>query len=1239
MFNVSRQGRRQFAHALALAASVLLANSSLLFAQATNTATIRGTVADSSGGVLPGATVNITNAGTKAVVTSVTDDRGGYLVVVFPGVYDLKVELSGFKTYEQKGISISPTDNRGIDVRLEVGQQTETITVTAQQEVIQTETGAREGILTAKQIENLSVVGRSSLELLRILPGVVAPDQNNLESVSFGGGANNTQSYTVNGIRSSNNTVQLDGSSLIDIGSNNGLMVTLNNDMVQEVKVQSSNFAAEYGSSGMSVSGVTKAGSSRYSGSVYYYNRDYHLAAKDRSLSIVNAPKPASKYNYPGGNIGGPIPFGKYNSNKDKLFFFFGLEVQRQDVSQGLRLSKVPTDLQRQGIFNEFNTMSLLGQQLACQGGPGGVRSPNSCMAGGGTPVVLIPTSDPSSNPFNQKPAPGYDVSPFEQPLGRALVNAYPLANGSFQSGQFNRADSFLEFANRLDMKARVDWNVTNNTKAYVRIARETEDIENKRGVWWGASDVTLPSPNIGTNHGRSVSGNVVSVLSPTMTNEALVSWSQLKLDNAYDDPSKMTLAGQGLGNQLNGAFQSGSPSLPGVIPNWGGGIGNLWAAANDMYAHNDELTFSNKLTKIAGAHGLKFGASLQRLQKQQNFNANEEGYFVYAPDWTAYSTGNAVSDMLTGVITQYVQGSKQPKGEFRMWNFDVFAQDSWKIRPNFTLEYGVRGGYWTNNRSLVEGQGAFLDPALYDPAVTVPWLDPGTYSRLNGYCYTSTGCAPDSIMPTRDPFVMPRVNAAWDIDGQGNNVVRGGYGLFFNRNMGNVEYDSFLRIPPEYTQLTDDTWSANGYKNEAGRQVGLSYDTLPQTFSARINNISPRTLTADSWTFPKTHSFSVSYARRIPWSQVLEVAYVGTRGRDLVSLINRNVVPQGALSTGTIGNANVGNDPIARYWLSDGAINSTRPFPAFGRITQYDFEGESNYNSMQLTLSRQTGRRLQYFVSYTLGQNKGTLGDEYRERDPFQPSRTYGIRQEDRRHILNVSWNAFLPDGGRGPMDNAFGHGLLNGWQLSGISTAASGTPIYLRFTGAAGSTDAAQAYYGTPDSILVYENGNFQRGGLAPVFTCDPRLDGRDAGEYYLDINCITFPAFGQEGDPPSKYDIRTPFRTNHDVTLFKNFALKGEQKLQFRIGFFNLFNQAFVTPNFSRNDLILDMNTQCNRVVPLDTVPNGSGGFAGAAGTAGCDPTGGFSFTDDTKKNFGKINLLRGRRIIELALKYYF
>ena len=250
---------------------------------------------DPSGGILPGATVTAINTGTKAVQTTVTDDRGQYLFgALFSGTYDLKAELSGFKTYEQKGLALSPNDNRGIDIRLEIGQQTETVTVTSQLEVIQTETGAREGVLTAKQIDNLSVIGRSALELMRILPGVVT-EFNQGESVGFGAGGNNTQGYTVNGIRASGNTVSLDGSAIMDIGNNGGVIVSLNNDMVQEVKVQSSNFAAEYGAGGMSVSGVTKSGSSKFHGSAYDYWRDYKFAANDRSNSIAGTEKPDRK--------------------------------------------------------------------------------------------------------------------------------------------------------------------------------------------------------------------------------------------------------------------------------------------------------------------------------------------------------------------------------------------------------------------------------------------------------------------------------------------------------------------------------------------------------------------------------------------------------------------------------------------------------------------------------------------------------------------------------------------------------------------------------------------------------------------------------------------------------------------------------------------------------------------------------------------------------------------------------
>ncbi len=1173
-------------------------------AAAQNTATLRGTVTDPSGAVLPGATVTVTNAGTRDARTAVSDERGGYTFAgLFTGTYQLKVELQGFKTYEASNIVLSPNDTRGQDVQLEVGALNEVVSVTSSPEIVNTETGAREGVIRAEQIDRLSVIGRSSLELLRILPGVVAPDNSAFESVSFGGGANNTQGYTVNGIRSSGNTVSLDGSSLIDIGSNSGVIVTLNNDMVQEVKVQSSNFPAEFGSGGMSISAVTKSGTSQFHGSVYDYIRHHKFGANDRSNSIAGIEKPKSKYQFPGGNIGGPIliPGTGFNRDRNKAFFFIGFEAQRQNVDNGARFGVVPTMRQRQGDFGEF--VNANGQNLNQPVGP-----------------VLIPQGFPGAGTV----APNADLSPYITPLGRVLTGLYPEPNYNDPNNRYNYVFSQLAPTNRTDLKMRFDYNISNNTKAFVRVAIEGEEVENARGIWWGASDVALPSPDVGTNKGRSYSGTVVTVLSPTMTNEALVSFSRLRLDDRYKDPAAMRLDSYGVG--FAGTFPGSSPYIPGVVPNWGGGVSNMWSAANDMYAHNDELTLQNKLTKLVGAHSLKFGATLQRLQKQQNFNNNEENYLVYSPGWTPGSTGNAVGDILTGRITEMHSGTKSPDGEFRMWNFDVFAQDSWKLRPNFTLEYGVRGGYWTNNREL-NGLGGYFDPTRYDRSLGTMFTD-STLQRLNGICYVDTGCADSGILGNRAPFVMPRVSFAWNLDGQGNNVLRGGYGLYYNRNMGNVEYDNALKYPPyTYNDIKTDVFAGADY----GGGIGLNYDTAVQaTLASRASSFDITTLTPTSFTFPKTHSFSVSYARRIPFNQVLEMAYVGTRGFDLVSRVNSNAVPEGALLRGAVGNADL-NNPVHRAALDDAAINTFRPFPTNRAITFYDYEGESSYNSMQLTLSRQTSRSLQYFFTYTLSRTKGTLGDEYRNRDPFNPARTYGVRAEDRTHIFNVSWNAFLPD--PVPGGNPVLRGLLNGWQISGISTVASGIPIWLGFTGPAGSGDTSQAYYGTPDTVLLTAQGNQSIGGLAPVYTCDPRMGGTKLGEKLFDINCLSFPAFGEVGEVLPPYDLRTPTRMNHDITLFKNFALPRDQRIQFRIGVFNIFNQAFATTAVAREDLDLVLDTTCNRFA--DNVPNGVGGTANGV----CDPTGGFGFTENTVRNFGKINLLRGRRVVEFALKYYF
>jgi hypothetical protein len=408
-----------------------------------------------------------------------------------------------------------------------------------------------------------------------------------------------------------------------------------------------------------------------------------------------------------------------------------------------------------------------------------------------------------------------------------------------------------------------------------------------------------------------------------------------------------------------------------------------------------------------------------------------------------------------------------------------------------------------------------------------------------------------------------------------------------------------------------------------------LNYDTAHEaTLSNRIGSLGINSLTPKSFTFPKTHEFSLSYARRIPGNQVVEASYVGTRGFDLVSRSNGNVMPFGAMSSGTFNGVDL-SVPINRVAVAskDASLATFRPFNALNALTIYDFRGESKYDSMQVTLSRQTGRRLQYFVAYTLAKSEGTLGGEYSSIDPYDPKRTYGVLAEDRSHVLNVSWNAFLPDGGKGAMNNPIGRGLLNGWQLSGISSLASGIPIRPTFSGDAGSKTIATAYFGTPDVVGPSNSGG---NALSPVYTCDPRTSGSGVGEKILDLSCIAVPEFGKNGDLVPPYNIRTPMRTNHDLTLFKNFGIRGDQKLQVRVGFFNIFNQAFAN-TFIGGDINLTLDTTC-RV--RANVPDGTGQTPSV-----CDPTGGFDFTQVTKDNFGKINLKRGHRVIEFVLKYYF
>jgi hypothetical protein len=338
-------------------------------------------------------------------------------------------------------------------------------------------------------------------------------------------------------------------------------------------------------------------------------------------------------------------------------------------------------------------------------------------------------------------------------------------------------------------------------------------------------------------------------------------------------------------------------------------------------------------------------------------------------------------------------------------------------------------------------------------------------------------------------------------------------------------------------------------------------------------------------------------------------------------------VQPQ--LFRGPYGNADLDN-PLHRAAFDTGLLAGFRPYPAWAMNSLWtQSAGDSSYHALQATLARSAGARVQYLVNYTFGKALGTTvwGDPL---DPFEPrERSYGLLAHDRTHIFNASYNVLLPDPIR-PGGNGFLRQLLNGWQVSGITSYRSGRPFHIYFQGELALMPMLLAWWNTEGHWPGSLNST---GAIAPVFLGDPRTGKTGLGEKILDIDKIAIPALGESGPFLQPYHFRTPTRWNWDFTVFKNFTLGGDRRLQLRIGFFNLFNQAVAAFGWWGWDIDLNLQVECNARV--DGVPNGAGGTANGV----CDPTQGFRFSDYSKENFGKITTKRGHRVVELAVRFDF
>ena len=1251
----------------------------------TSSSTLRGVIRDTTGAIIPSANVSLKSSRTGAERKVQSSGDGIYVFVsVDPGPYTLTVEAPNFKKYVQTDFIVSPAEVKGIDVALQVGQTTETINIsgTAAEE-IKTETGQRSNTITTAQIDNLSLISRNSTELLRILPGVVAPDASSYQISGFGG----ADQYSVNGQRGTNNSMSVDGSRVIDIGCSCGSIVSLNNDMVQEVTILTSNFAAEHGNSGVQISGTTKGGGRDFHGAAYSYVRHEALAANDRLRNYIKAQdpkslagqKPLGRFYYPGFNLGGPVtlprkifgPLGGFNENRDKLFFFAGFEVQRQTFGAPPRISNVPTLAQRNGDF---------------RGGASNVKIPGGFTNAG---------QDAANN----------NLAPYINPIGKVLINLYPAPNSTIPGS--NYISNTTQVKNRIDFKTRMDYKFSDNTNMFVRVTRETESESNPYGIWWGPSTFELPSANIQSYLGRSVAVGLTKIINPTMTNEFVFSGSKLKLDNNYQDPNKVKLSTLGIENLWrlpfdNTKFGKQSPNVSLSLISWA--QGQLWSpGTNPIFAYNDSFSVTDNLSKVAGSHTLKFGTVIEQGNKKQTFQGDPDSQgLIGFNNWNPYGTGNDWGDLLVGQLTDVQHGTQPPVGNYRFYNYEFYAQDSWKVKSNFTLELGLRASHMTNNIER-KNFDILFSPSAYKP--NAGYYIGGDPSRPNGVLSAARGEVAPGVYDPPKVLWGPRINFAWDVKKNSSLVIRGGAGIFYNRVQGNFQYDSTLRAAPNgnvgasigpFTSIPG-AFKPDGSLYTFADLGGLTLSnmgivTLPNGTKVPVDPlklanggatiISPD---PESRRFPTTYSTSFSIAKRLPFSTVLETAYVGTFGRHLPSRLPINVIPLGALSKGTVTgdpgstitflqnpncdrgalnpngtvlratNCVIVNQPgikadltnvLVRQSLDGGAINKFRRFPDLGTVRYNNYNGTSNYHSLQATLSRQTGKNLQFFATYTFSKVLGTLGGEFGDLDPIDTrGRTYGILNFDRTHIFNLSYNYNLPN--LSPSENVLAKGLLNGWQMSGITTLTSGTPVNLRFSGDVANLSIAA--FGSD----AFSTAGFASGSIAPLFTKNPASGGKNVGEFVLDRSAISIPPFGTSGATVSPFYFRTPTRQNWDVSLFKNFKFKETKNLQFRAGFFNIFNQAFAknidNQNASNSDINLTLNTVCirtpvnvelinadaSKTLFTQTFSNGIGGVQSGK----CDISKGFDFDAGTKANFGKITTKRGQRVIELALKFTF
>lgn len=1177
-------------------------------------ATLTGVVTDPSGAAVVSAKVTLRDAASGSTRDTETDSSGYYTFASVPvGTYVLTITAAGFQTSKEEGIALGGGEKRNVNVSVVVGSTNQTVEVVGAADIVTpVDSGEKSDILTTKELQNYVQVGSNAAEYIKIMPGFgIANGSSNHASYTgqtIGINANGdsgsqsplNNNYSYNGLPGNTLDIVADGAHVSDPGCNCDTPVNPNADFIQEFRVLASNFSAEEQKGPMVITTVTKSGGSDFHGNAFFSARNYTLNSNDALFNAEGQKQPQNKYYYPGGSIGGPvlIPWTHFNHNRNKLFFFTGYEYFYQVLDTGLLRATVPTTSELSG---DFSAASVAGEGAITASGkaPGQVNT--SLFPGGQIPASQI------------------------NPSMLALMKLYPSANANPNAtGGYNYVQSEIFNQNNYQWVSRVDYNISDNTKLFVRYNLQRETQQFPVGLWWRNTDqVPYPTPIQGLNRSDSVTGSLTHVFSPSMTNEVVMAYTFVGFPNVFENPAKVSPTGVGFTDPL--LFKNNVPQIPSfgqfgpaeaaLIFNPGGF--EAGGASSGLYANKYMPSVSDTLTKVWGTHTLKTGFFYEWIRNAQPASNDTNGEMIFDPPGNQYTTGNAFADELTGNLNSFTQQNFNRIDDISYNTYEGFIQDSWKVTKRLTLELGLRMTHFT------------------------PWSDDEGYgySIFNPSAYNNSGCAaaptfcgfewhsrdasvPLGGFPMRTLFWQPRFGVAYDLTGKGNTVLRGGWGRFYYHS-GQFTSGLDTSAGSEGVTINSTNWCGTPPCTSAllvGNLGSIPFTATPPTPSAVDSKDSAQ---------PYTDSYSFTVSQRLPWASLLEVAYVGNNSHDLQNAAgagsNINLVPVGAL----LGQPNP----------ASANANNFRPYPAYGDINLATNNLYSNYNSLQIKFLRQRSR---YTMSanYTYGKSLGivspngsNLSSLEATLDPFNLGQNYGLEPGDRRHIFNAAYSLEL---GSPLHSNKFVNGIVNGWQLSGVTQWQSGANLTysgngfnysMALTGSGVACPTAALPAGVAYPVVCGTNavipgsvsatnltgvaiGNQSILGtnaiqLNPLLTCNPS-SGLGKNQF-INQSCFSVPTtVGQNGPTllPVSYG---PAFFNSDLGLFKNFQIKESMKLQFRIQAYNFLNHPLWSFNGSN--------------LGLSFTQNASGTFT------------------NTSPNFGTVTTKQGNRIVELAVKFYF